>query len=153
MGLDVDDRYLLRLGGGEEQLSERVTQRNGGYNDDNNGQSAVSFSQYGRVDRLLELRRPLLEQVDKLAQSIGVSGVYGDSCETGLSFYRIYVEPRWAAFKCNAASLSKDKLESLVDEFPFASHFPKAGLTGKQAKRTSGLNWTAVCHHGRGRAF
>lgn len=135
--LDVDDKHLLRLGGGEEQIDDRVRKSEG-----------ESFSKYGRVERLLQEKVPLLYQVDRLAGSMGVYGAYGDSCDTGLAFYRMYVKPKWTTYRKKIAELrnkvNKSKTNKLtdaitsevVDEFPFSEYFSATGndtRNGQQA--------------------
>ena len=53
--LDVDEKHMIRLGHGEEEL-----------------QTAKDFSRYGRVNYLLEKRLEKLSIVDVLAKSLGV---------------------------------------------------------------------------------
>ena len=49
MALDIDERHLLRLGHGEEDLS-----------------TEKDFSRYGRVNFILALRMELLKEVERL---------------------------------------------------------------------------------------
>lgn len=102
-GLDLD-KHLLRLGHGEEGLKTEIT-------------GGEKFSRAGRVERFLESRGSLLAEVDRLANSIGVFGAYGDSCETAAAFYSVYIEPMWDAYK--RGGLKKE-------EFPFVEYFKNA---------------------------
>lgn len=96
--LDIKPRHLLRLGHGQKDLSD--------------------YSLYGRVDKLVESRRPLLDKVSKLAESIGLPSDHGDSCETAQYFYEIYVLPAWKAFE------KQRFIEKNLDcKFPFSSYF------------------------------
>lgn len=103
-GADLD-KHLLRLGHGEDKLKTEVT--GGG-----------KYSRAGRVDRFLESRGGLLQEVDRLANSIGVYGAYGDSCETADAFYTVYIKPMWDAY---AKSGFTNK-----DAFPFTEYFKRA---------------------------
>lgn len=49
MALDIDERHLLRLGHGEEELA-----------------TEKDFSRYGRVNFILALRMELLKEVERL---------------------------------------------------------------------------------------
>ncbi len=49
MALDIDERHLLRLGHGEEELA-----------------TEKDFSRYGRVNFILALRLELLKEVERL---------------------------------------------------------------------------------------
>ena len=59
VALDIDERHLLRLGHGEEEL-------------DTEG----NFGKYGRVESFLENRDRYLQEVKKLAASIGAPGAH-----------------------------------------------------------------------------
>ncbi len=52
MALDIDERHLLRLGHGEEELA-----------------TEKDFSRYGRVNFILSLRMELLKEVERLQVS------------------------------------------------------------------------------------
>ena len=76
MQLDIDERHLLRLGHGEEQL-----------------ETEEDFSRYGRVDYILNKRMQLLEEVGQLQSSIGVAGEMAYTCET--AFFHSFVYNRY----------------------------------------------------------
>lgn len=96
--LDVNQKHLLRLGHGEDMIREEISK--GG-----------SFSKVGRVENLLEGRASLLQQVDKLAESMEISGAHGDSCETAGHFYRVFVLPKYDEWKKEGG------------DFPFNTYF------------------------------
>ncbi len=54
MALDIDERHLLRLGHGEEELA-----------------TEKDFSRYGRVNFILALRMELLKEVERLQVGTG----------------------------------------------------------------------------------
>ncbi len=54
MALDIDERHLLRLGHGEEELA-----------------TDKDFSRYGRVNFILALRLELLKEVERMQVSEG----------------------------------------------------------------------------------
>lgn len=105
--LDIDPRHLVRLGHGEDELN-----------------SEMSFSKYGRVSAALERRLYLLQEVDRLAQTLGVHGEHGATCETAGYFFNIHVLPRWEAFLNKAHAL--DSLEEISNIFPFTQYFANA---------------------------
>ncbi|KNC74162.1 hypothetical protein SARC_13283, partial [Sphaeroforma arctica JP610] len=81
MGLDIDERHLLRLGYGERELdTEKI------------------FSKFGRVEHILERRLQLLQHVQRLAETLGVQGDVGASCETAQYFYLHSIMSRWEEY-------------------------------------------------------
>lgn len=106
--LDIDERHLLRLGRGEEEL----------YTDS-------SFSKHGRVESFLENRDRFLLEVNRLAASIGAPGAHGNSAETAGYFNSVYIQPAWVKYaeilsdeSCSGADVAK--------EFPFHDYFSSA---------------------------
>ncbi|OXV09032.1 hypothetical protein Egran_03204 [Elaphomyces granulatus] len=108
VALDIDERHLLRLGHGEEEL-----------------ETESDYSKYGRVESFLEKRSHYLSEVDRLAASIGVQGAHGNSCETAGYFNTVYIQPVWTNFwdKAHSADISK---EDIIKTFPFHSYFSNA---------------------------
>ena len=108
VALDIDERHLLRLGHGEEEL-----------------ETDADFSKHGRVDSFLENRDRYLQEVNRLAASMGAPGAHGNSAETAGYFNSVYVEPAWAKF--NAVAKAEDaKPEDIVQAFPFHYFFSDA---------------------------
>ncbi|KAL2264028.1 hypothetical protein VTK26DRAFT_3332 [Humicola hyalothermophila] len=108
VALDIDERHLLRLGHGEEEL-----------------ETEGSFSKHGRVESFLENRQRFLYEVNRLAASIGAPGAHGNSAETAGYFNSVYVEPAWAKF--NDIVKSDDVgPEEIVGAFPFHTYFADA---------------------------
>lgn len=105
--LDVDPRHVVRLGHGEQELDTNV-----------------SFSKYGRVLAALERRILLLQQVDHLSQSLSVPGAHGSTCETADYFFHIHIVPRWESFESTAAKA--ESVQQVRDAFPFAQYFANA---------------------------
>lgn len=108
VALDIDERHLLRLGHGEEEL-------------DTEG----NFSKHGRVESFLENRDRYLQEVTRLAASIGAPGAHGNSSETAGYFDAVYVQPAWSKFtevtKSEEASAS-----DIATAFPFHVYFSNA---------------------------
>ncbi|KAG5302062.1 intron-binding protein aquarius [Histoplasma ohiense] len=105
MSLDIDQRHLLRLGRGEEELD-----------------TEESYSKYGRVDTFLENRGSYLAEVDRLAASIGVEGAHGNSCETAGYFNTVHIRPAWTKYwdKVQAQDCPG---ETVIAAFPFHLFF------------------------------
>ncbi|EWC44192.1 hypothetical protein DRE_06937 [Drechslerella stenobrocha 248] len=101
---DIDERHLLRLGHGEDDI-----------------QPASGHIKYGRIEFLMERRQRLLEEVDRLALSINAPGAHGNSCETASYFYKVYIKPMWQKFQ-DLVSASSD-IEILSTKFPFSDYF------------------------------
>ncbi|EAW13357.1 RNA helicase aquarius [Aspergillus clavatus NRRL 1] len=108
VALDIDERHLLRLGHGEEEL-----------------ETDTSYSKYGRVESFLDNRNYFLGEVTRLAASIGAEGAHGNSCETAGYFNTVYIQPAWAKFWDHARA-EDTSTESLVASFPFHAYFSNA---------------------------
>ncbi|KAG0314080.1 hypothetical protein BGZ99_008372 [Dissophora globulifera] len=111
IALDVDERHLLRLGHGEEELN-----------------TELSFSKYGRVTSFLEKRVSLLAEVDRLAYSLEIGGEHGSTCETAGYFNSYHVVPMWKEFERQIDSKEEgERSVDLVKElFPFKVYFSNA---------------------------
>ena len=81
MALDIDERHLLRLGHGEEAL-----------------ETEKDFSRYGRVNYVLAKRLDLLQEVQRLQESLKVPGDAAYTCETAGYFYTYHILSRWEKF-------------------------------------------------------
>ncbi|KAF2153762.1 P-loop containing nucleoside triphosphate hydrolase protein [Myriangium duriaei CBS 260.36] len=127
--LDVDERHLLRLGHGEEEL-----------------ETSVSYSKTGRIESLMEKSAQYLAQVDRLSRSIGAPGAHGNSCETAEHFDQVYVKPAWTKF-WDFANSSQTPTE-IVEAFPFHHFFVDAPqpLFPKSASRDQVIDIAAGCH-------
>lgn len=105
--LDIDERHLLRLGHGEEDL-----------------ETDASYGKYGRVESFLDNRARFLGEVDRLAANFGAPGAHGNSCETAGYFDSVYVRPAWSKFwdTVNTTEATSD----IIATFPFYSYFQNA---------------------------
>lgn len=108
IALDIDERHLLRLGHGEEEL-----------------ETEASYGKSGRVESFLENRANYLAEVDRLAKSVGAEGAHGDSCETAGYFNTVYIQPAWQKFWDKVRS-EQIPCQEIVDAFPFHSFFSNA---------------------------
>nr|XP_026246123.1 RNA helicase aquarius [Urocitellus parryii] len=103
MALDIDERHLLRLGHGEEEL-----------------ETEKDFSRYGRVNYVLARRIELLEEVKRLQKSLGVPGDASYTCETAGYFFLYQVMSRWEEY----ISKVKNKGSTLPDVMEISTFFP-----------------------------
>lgn len=108
IALDIDERHLLRLGHGEEEL-------------DTEG----NFSKHGRVDSFLENRDRYLLEVRKLATSLGAPGAHENSAETAGYFNTVYVIPAWNKFQ-HVINADASTATDIVEAFPFHTYFSDA---------------------------
>ncbi|KAL3436340.1 P-loop containing nucleoside triphosphate hydrolase protein [Aspergillus tetrazonus] len=108
VALDIDERHLLRLGHGEEEL-----------------ETETSYSKYGRVESFLDNRNHFLAEVTRLAASIGAQGAHGNSCETAGYFYTVYIRPAWTKF-WELARAENTSAEEIIAAFPFHEYFSNA---------------------------
>nr|POF18505.1 intron-binding protein aquarius [Quercus suber] len=125
VALDIDERHLLRLGHGEEEL-----------------EMDSSFSKAGRVDSFLERGGQYLADVNRLAASIGAPGAHGNSCETAEYFDQVYVQPMWKRFWEDVAQGT-----DLMAAFPFHAFFSNAPqpLFSPQADRDASIEIARGC--------
>ncbi|KAH8594776.1 DEAD helicases superfamily protein-like protein [Bisporella sp. PMI_857] len=105
VALDIDERHLLRLGHGEEDL-----------------ETDANFSKHGRVESFLENRDSYLREVDRLAANFGAPGAHGSSAETAGYFNSVYVEPAWTKFQEFIKSPEATS-ETIMLAFPFYNYF------------------------------
>jgi intron-binding protein aquarius len=82
--LEINERYLLRLGMGEKDLNLEK-----------------DFSKSGRIDYMLGRRIALLSQVLSLANSLEVFTHQEYSCETAMYFYNFHIKSRIEDYKHN----------------------------------------------------
>lgn len=108
VALDIDERHLLRLGHGEEDLG-----------------TEGNFSKHGRVESFLENRDRYLQEVTRLAASIGAPGAHGNSSETAGYFNSVYIQPAWSKFS-EVASSEATSAADIVAAFPFHHYFSNA---------------------------
>ncbi|XP_055384835.1 RNA helicase aquarius [Condylostylus longicornis] len=109
MALDIDERHLLRLGHGEEAL-----------------ETEKDFSRYGRVNYVLAKRIELLRDVQKLQESLNLSGDSSYTCETAGYFFLYQIVSRWEKFltKINSCKNSHTEWKTMFEqEFPFKNFF------------------------------
>ncbi|KAK7530398.1 uncharacterized protein J3D65DRAFT_641109 [Phyllosticta citribraziliensis] len=108
VALDIDERHLLRLGHGEEDL-----------------ETATNYSKHGRVESFREIGLKYLAEVDRLAANFNAPGAHGSSCETASYFKSVYVQPAWTKY-WNRVESGEASNEEVVSEFPFHQYFSNA---------------------------
>ncbi|GAP89209.1 putative intron-binding protein aquarius [Rosellinia necatrix] len=108
VALDIDERHLLRLGHGEEELD-----------------TEANFSKHGRVESFLEIRDRYLQEVNRLAASMGAPGAHGNSAETAGYFNSVYVQPAWAKFS-EVMNDDSSSTTDVIQAFPFHGFFSNA---------------------------
>ncbi|XP_023721856.1 RNA helicase aquarius [Cryptotermes secundus] len=111
MQLDIDERHLLRLGHGEEAL-----------------ETEKDFSRYGRVNYVLAKRLDLLMEVQRLQDSLKVTGDVAYTCETAGHFFLYHILARWERFLSRVRPRSGKiiPVRTVKDEFPFHRFFDNA---------------------------
>ncbi|KAM9954404.1 hypothetical protein ACTFIW_003945 [Dictyostelium discoideum] len=114
--LDINERYLLRLGHGQKQLSStNSTQKD--------------FTKTGRIDFWLDLRLKKLDQVDKLAKSISVTDDVSYTCDTALHFFSYHILSRFEKFQYDLSLLQdvdngdEKKIKFIKENYPFKKFF------------------------------
>ncbi|XP_069805390.1 RNA helicase aquarius [Dendropsophus ebraccatus] len=111
MALDIDERHLLRLGHGEEEL-----------------ETEKDFSRYGRVNYVLARRLELLNEVGRLQESLGVPGDVSYTCETAGHFFLYQIMSRWEAYQSQVKTKSSQAPDvgDIAKFFPFHQYFSNA---------------------------
>jgi intron-binding protein aquarius len=131
VALDIDERHLLRLGHGEEEL-----------------ETEASYSKHGRVESFLERGAYYLAEVDRLAKNFGAPGAHGNSCETADYFNQVYVKPAWTQYWDNVQS-SDFGVDRIFAEFPFRQYFANAPqpMFPPSASREEIVDIVQGCYH------
>ncbi|XP_035388468.1 RNA helicase aquarius isoform X2 [Electrophorus electricus] len=111
MALDIDERHLLRLGHGEEEL-----------------ETEKDFSRYGRVNYVLARRLELLREVARLQESLDVPGDVSYTCETAGHFYLYQVMSRWEEYMSKVRRKPGQEVtpQDVASHFPFHKYFSNA---------------------------
>lgn len=109
--LDIDERHLLRLGHGQDQL-----------------ETEKDFTRFGRVDYALNHRLHLLFQVSKLAKCLKVEGDVGYTCETASYFFLHHVLSRYEEFTEKLGSIDRQTVVDWPQLFPFTDFFDDCDL-------------------------
>jgi intron-binding protein aquarius len=130
VALDVDERHLLRLGHGEEEL-----------------ETEASYSKHGRVESFLERGAYYLAEVTRLATSLNAPGAHGNSCETADYFDQVYIKPAWIKY-WDAVHGEDVSAKEIVDNFPFHDYFSNAPqpLFPKDAPKEKVLDIVTGCY-------
>ena len=106
---DLDERYLLRLGHGEELL-----------------ETEKDFSRLGRVNHMLKRRLELLVRVERLGQTLEIAADVGYTCETAEYFFHSHVLARWEQFLSAAEARRAEGAAPVALLFPFTDFFADA---------------------------
>ena len=111
MRLDIEERHLLRLGHGEEEL-----------------ETEKDFSRFGRVNYILQLRLDMLEEVRRLQESLNVPGDVSYTCETAGHFFLYQVRSRWERYRTEIKPADGEQGDAakVNDCFPFHEYFSNA---------------------------
>lgn len=130
---DIDERYFVRLGKGERDLET---------------ESSHDFTKIGRVAYSIYRRDKLLEQVQQLSESLGISGKAqrgadgspSYTCETAEYFRKQHIVRRQKVFEHQVAEKSgaadNDGMD-VSDLYPFRSYFHSERVTLSDAKTYS----------------
>ena len=108
---DIDVGEMIRLGYGESLL-----------------ETEEEYDKLGRVNAMLERRMQLLNEVQKLGESLGVMTSTGSdtdlTCETSASFWKLHVLPRWEKY----TSSHGEGPGAVEEEFPFKAFAESRGF-------------------------
>ena len=128
---DVDERYMVRLGAGERDLEIDSTH---------------DFTKPGRVAYSLSRRAQLLEQVQELSESLGLSGKAergadgspSYTCESAAIFYENQIKRRLHTFKSAARekNLTSDNAD-VTELFPFKAYFGAEKVSWQSSSKFS----------------
>lgn len=120
MERNIPPRHLLRLGAGELELRETLAASGAGGS--GRGQGEV-FSKHGRVQWCLSRRLQLLEEVQRLGDSLNMAvGDVGATCETAEYFYCNQIKTLIESF-LSKRNGSEGEGKPIADIFPFSNFF------------------------------
>ena len=111
--LDVNERYLLRLGMGEKDLL-----------------SDNDYTTNGRVNFMLKRRLELLNEILLLAVSLDITTHQEYTCESALNFYKFQIKSRWFEYE-RVINDDKTKLSNIPEVFPFTKFFMENHYKGE----------------------
>ncbi|KAL3920403.1 MAG: hypothetical protein SGILL_003281 [Bacillariaceae sp.] len=125
---DVDERYLVRLGAGERDLET---------------DSSHDFTKIGRVAYSIKRREELLEKVQRISESLNISGKAqrgadgspSYTCETASYFLKLHVERKMKEFEelCRENNLENED-DDVSHFFPFRAYFNTEHVTMKASR-------------------
>jgi intron-binding protein aquarius len=125
---DVDERYMVRLGSGERDLETDSTH---------------DFTKSGRVAYSMERRSQLLEQVQQISESLGLSGraERGEdgspsyTCETSAIFFDNQIKRKLRTFRQKAKEQELTETDSDVSAlFPFLKYFKETTVAWSRSE-------------------
>lgn len=124
---DVDERYFVRLGSGERDLET---------------ESSHDFTKIGRVAYSIHRRDVLLEQVQQLSESLGISGKAqrgpdgspSYTCESAEYFKNFQILRRQKIFESQIVDMSTSDDTDVTSLFPFCVYFNSNSVTLGEAK-------------------
>jgi intron-binding protein aquarius len=119
---DVDERYFVRLGAGERDLET---------------ESSHDFTKIGRVAYSIHRRDQLLEQVQQLSESLGISGKAqrgpdgspSYTCESAEYFKKHQIVRRQKIFESKVVAMTADDNADVTSLFPFCVYFNSKTFT------------------------
>jgi intron-binding protein aquarius len=131
---DIDERYLVRLGAGERDLQTDSTH---------------DFTKVGRVAYSIQRRKDLLEEVQLLSESLGISGKAqrgadgspSYTCETAEYFHKNQVLKLQKNFERKVKDISDENSKDVLGLFPFSVYF-KVG--GEMSLEEAGLYFAQI---------
>ena len=121
--LNINEKYLLRLGMGEKELSMQQ-----------------SFSRQGRIDYMLSRRLFFLEEVKILSDSLGLAVYENFTCENSQIFYTHHIRSRWDLYsqKILAAAdqieNTKENAAQIGESFPFLKYLSQSRILALNTK-------------------
>lgn len=127
---DIDERYMLRLGHGEELL-----------------ETEKDFSRQGRVNHMLKRRLELLVRVEILGKTLDVPADVGYTCETAQYFYLSAVLARWESFLDQAKRRREEGASIIAQLFPFMDFFSDAPQVSHPGRSYADVEGASSAQH------
>ena len=124
---DIDERYFVRLGAGERDLDT---------------DSSHDFTKIGRVAYSIYRRDQLLEQVQQLSESLGISGQAqrgadgspAYTCETAEYFHKHHIVRQRKIFEKKVLEITGGNGEDVTSLFPFCDYFHVKSVSLAEAR-------------------
>ena len=113
--LNISERYLLRLGMGQKELS-----------------TEQDFGRQGRIDHMLSRRLFLLRELKVLSESLQINMYEDFTCENAEIFFKYHIQSRWDEYQKKVLNRdvqnTSDNAKFIGNQFPYLEYLKRTSL-------------------------